>query len=884
MDLQSGTQLGHYQILSPLAAGGMGEVYKARDPRLNRTVAIKVLPAHIAERPDLKQRFEREAQTVAGLNHPHICVVHDVGQHDGIDFIVMEYLEGETLADRIAKGPVPFDQLLTYGIQMADALDKAHRHGVTHRDLKPGNVMLTKTGLKLLDFGLAKVNQPTALSSPSLVPTMATEGQPLTAEGTLLGTLQYMSPEQLEGKEADARSDIFAFGSILYEMATGRRAFEGKSQVSLIAAILEHEPPPVSALQPVAPPLFDEVIKICLAKNSDDRWQSAADLLHELKLLVRYGSLGTPTAKGTRKREVAAWAAAAVLLIVSVSGFAFLARRDAPEPAKASFEVQTPAAPSPLHIALSPNGSHLAAIVPGESSVSALWVRPIEHLAGQVLPGTNNASFPFWSPDGRFIAFFADGKLKKVDIFGAPPQTLSDAVSGHGGTWNREGVILFAPTVASPLVRVAASGGVPTPVTELDKSREEVAHRHPHFLPDGIHFVYAAISSRAEESGIYLGSLNSKETRRLLSANVEAEFAPPNHLLFMRENTLMAQPFDPDLLELSGDPFPVVESVGTNTGNSVAGFTVSENGMLAYRIGGGTTSLPLLWIDRSGKTEGNIGNPGLYENPKLSPDGKRLAVFRRDGGAGDIWITDLERGNSSRFTFDAGSDNFPLWSPDGSRIVFASNRDGSVLNLYQKSSGGTGEDELLLKTAGNKVPTDWSADGRYILYEENDPNSRFPDLWVLPLSGDRKPIRFLATPFNENGATFSPDAHWIAYTSNETGRDEVYVQSFPATGAKWQISTNGGRRPRWRPDGKELFYDTQGGELWAADLTGTVPGSDFKAGTPQSLFTGLVNFGRNNYEVLPGGRRFLVLGQSQQTAGGPPPIVVVLNWKSGVTQ
>ena len=882
MALNPGTRLGPYEIVGAIGAGGMGEVYKARDPRLNRSVAIKVLPPHIAERDDLRQRFEREAQAIASLNHAHICVVHDVGRHEGIDFLVMEFLEGETLADRIAKGPVPFDQLLTYAIQIADALDKAHRHGVTHRDLKPGNVMLTKTGVKLLDFGLAKVHQPGGSVMQSVVPTLATAGQPLTAEGSILGTLQYMSPEQLVGKEADARSDIFAFGAVLYEMATGRRAFEGKSQVSLIAAILEHEPPPVSALQAVAPPLFDDVVRICLAKNTDERWQTAADLVHELKLLVRYGSLPAAAAKGVGKRERVFWAAA--VFVAAIAGvYALVGLRDTAEPAKASFEVQTstPGANAPLMIALSPDGRNLVARVT-EQGVNKLWVRPIERVTGVTPQGTEGANFPFWSPDGRYIGFFADGKLKKVDVFGAPPQTLADAPNGLGGAWNRDGAILFAPALTGPLFRIAASGGQPVQVTELDKSRSETAHRFPRFLPDDVHFLYLVISSKPEDSGIYVGSLSSKETKRLVASSAKPEFAPPDLLLFLRESTLMAQRFDTSRLELSGDPFQVAEQVGSNPSNGAAGVTVSENGVLAYRAGGGGGARQLVWIDRSGKAEQSIGTPALYENPRLSPDGKRLAVFKPDGG-GDIWVTDLERGNSARFTFDPAADNDPIWSPDGTRIAFVSNRDGGVFNLYQKSSGGTGEDELLLKTPNNKLLDDWSADGRYILYQEGDPKTK-ADLWILPLVGDRKPMRFLGTPFNERYASFSPDGRWIAYESDESGTAQVYVQGFPASGRKWLISTKAAIStfPRWRPDGKELFYDAAG-PLMAVDLTGTVPGGELKVGTPQQLFAGLQALAPHNYDVTPGGRRFLLVA-AQNLVTGPAPIVVVLNWKSGLRQ
>jgi Tol biopolymer transport system component len=712
--------------------------------------------------------------------------------------------------------------------------------------------------------------------------TLATAAQPLTMQGTILGTIQYMSPEQLEGKEADPRSDLFAFGAVLYEMATGRRAFEGKSQVSVIAAILEHDPPPVSASQAVTPAMFDDVIRICLAKNPDERWQTAADLVHELKLLVRYGSLPAPVAaKGSGTRERIVWAGAVVLAAVVAAAAMVVLRRPA-DPAKASFEVQTdsPGTATPYMIAVSPDGKNLVARIV-EDGVSKLWVRPLERVTGITLKGTDGAGYPFWSQDGRYIGFFADSKLKTVDIFGAPPQSLADAAIPRGGAWSRDGVILFS-VADGPLFRIAASGGQPVQVTELNKARNEAAHRFPSFLPDGVHFLYLAASQTPEGSGIYVGSLTSKETKRLVASVAKAEFAPPDLLLFLRESTLMAQRFDPGRLELSGDPFQVAEQVGWSSGG-IGGFTVSANGILAYRTGGLNQGRQLIWIDRNGKAEGTVGSPALYENPRLSPDGKRLAVHKPDGG-GDIWIFDLERNNSTRFTFDPASDNDPVWSPDGTRIAFVSNRDGGVFNLYQKDSRGTGQDELLLKTANNKLIDDWSADGRYILYQEADPKTK-DDLWVLPLFGDRKPVRFLATPFRERDASFSPDGRWIAYDSDETGQFQVYVQSFPASGGKWQVSAGrlSGQLARWRSDGKEMFYDA-GGPMMAVDLAGTVAGREFKAGAPRQLFTGLLAFAPHNYDLSPRGDRFLVDTSRDLTIAASPPIVVVLNWKSGLKQ
>jgi len=895
MPLESGARLGHYEVISPIGAGGMGEVYKARDPRLNRTVAIKVLPAHITERAELRERFEREARAIAAFNHPHICVVHDVGRHDDIDFLVMEYLEGETLADRIAKGPLPFDHILTYGSQIADALDKAHRHGVTHRDLKPGNIMITKAGVKLLDFGLAKVSDGppkgghyedrSVRLQPDLtiVPTLAT-AQPLTVQGTILGTLQYMAPEQLEGKEADARSDIFAFGSVLYEMATGRRAFEGKSHVSLMAAILEHDPPPVSTLQSLSPPRFDDVVRICLAKNPDDRWQSAADLVHELKLVGLQAKAPAATSKGAGTRERLLWSAAlAVAVIAGVAVYWAASVRE--EPAKVAFEVRANmgGVTNPIMFALSPDGRNLVALVQ-EADAARLWLRPIERVTGVSLKGTEGVSrvtppiHPFWSPDGRRIGFFADRKLKTMDMSGAPPQTLADAPAARGGAWNHNGVIVFAPAAAGPLFRIAAAGGERVQVTELDKSRGDAAHRHPRFLPDGVHFFYTVTSAKPEVSGIYVGALDSKETKRIGPGTSQMEFVPPDLVLFLRGNTLMAQRFDTGRLELAGDAFQVAENV-PQIGEGLAGFSASRDGALAYRTGDAAGGRRLTWFSREGEIEGSIWTPALYQYVDLSRDGKRLAVFKPDAG-GDIWITELEREINSKFTFDPNSDMLPVWSHDGKQIAFVSNRNGGVFNIYVKASNGLGEDQVLLETPNNKLIWDWSADGRFILYEETDPATK-RDLWALPLFGDRKPMRLLSTPADEFGGAFSPDGRWVAYASNESGSVQVYVQGFPEPRGKWQISTGTlGTAPRWGQDGKELFYDA-GGELMAVNVSGTATG-EFKPGTPRELFTGLRGLGGHSFDVSPDGRRFLVISEGLETSSAP--IVVVLNWMSGIAR
>ena len=531
MPLTPGTRLGPYEIVSAIGAGGMGEVYKARDTRLDRTVAVKVLPQHVSSDPELRERFEREARAVASLNHPHICTLHDVGHQDGTDFLVMEHLEGQTLADRLANGALPIDQALAIAIQIANALDKAHRAGIVHRDLKPGNIMLTKTGAKLLDFGLAKVTPAVvAASGFSMAPTGVT---PVTARGTILGTLQYMAPEQVEGEEADGRSDLFSFGAIVYEMVTGTRAFEGKSQASVIAAILEREPPAMSSLQPLAPAALDRVVRKCLAKDAAERWQSAKDLHDELVWLSA-GNIGpalvAPAARA--RRAYVAWVVAAVATLAALAvGFTAM-RQSAPDAPLIRFDLETPSAPSPLHLTVSPDGKYVTALV-GSDKGSVIWLRAMNEPSARTLVGTEGASFPFWSPDSRVLGFFTGGKLKKIDINGGPPQTICDAPNGHGGTWNRDGVILFAPGQNGPLFRVSAGGGVPVPVTTLADTRQEFAHRHPYFLPDGIHFLYTAVATKAEDSAIVVASLDSMERKPIVRSAVKAAFGPPDRVFFV---------------------------------------------------------------------------------------------------------------------------------------------------------------------------------------------------------------------------------------------------------------------------------------------------------------------------------------------------------------
>jgi len=913
MTLSPGARLGPYEILAPIGAGGMGEVYKGCDTRLDRIVAIKVLPRQVAERPEFRQRFEREARAVAALNHPHICTLHDIGEHEGIHFLVMEYLEGETLAALLTRGALAIDQALRYAIEVADALAQAHRRGVFHRDLKPGNIMLTgapgASRTKLLDFGLAKLRDPAAGPVVALS-ALPTEADALTTKGSILGTIQYMPPEQLEGKDTDGRSDIFSFGAVLYEMVTGRKAFDGASHASVIGAILHTDPPALSSLQPMSPPALDRLVKACLAKRPDERRQTAQDVLLDLKWMAEASApvpQSAPAAPALAPaRRPFGWMAATAALALALAGVgAFQAFRKSPETRTLKLSLLPPENSSFSFLNLSPDGRRLAFVATDSSGKTLLWVRPLDSLTGQPLAGTDGANFPFWSPDSRFLGFFAEGKLKKIEVTGGPPLALCDAPIARGGSWNREGVIVFVRGASAPLSRVSAAGGEDRPLTTLDRSRQETSHRFPYFLPDGRHFLYVVRSGQPENRGNYLGSLDEKADslarRRLLGDDSSAVYAPPlkagsGHLLFRRAGVLLAQPFDAQKLQLAGDPFPITEKVGVEFAGR-ATVSVSDNGLLVYDTSGGVDGRSLVWFDRQGKQLGSVGEPTFAVQPWLSPDEKRVAVERAESQIGtlDIWLLELSREVNSRFTFDPAGDWLPVWSPDGSRIVFASLRDGQA-NLYQKMASGAGQEEPLLKTNESKNPTDWSADGRFLAYQQQDPKTKW-DLWVLPLSGPEgggalrpdKPVVFLQTPFDEEHAHFSPGtggapggaSRWMAYTSNESGIQQVYVQPFPATGAKWQVSKNGGQFPKWRRDGKELFFLSADRKLMAVDVkTGAAGAANFEAGAPRALFQTRPTGVFTRYAVTRDGQRFLMpIAKVEETASTPATLVI--NWAAG---
>ena len=887
MPLSPGVRLGPYEILDAIGAGGMGEVYRAKDTRLDRTVAIKILPAHLSSDPLSKQRFEREAKTISSLNHPHICVLYDVGSQDGVDYLVMECFEGETLVKRLEKGALSLEQVLKYGMQIADALDKAHRNGVVHRDLKPGNIMLTSTGAKLLDFGLAK---PTAPLSSAVTLTAATRNSPVTVQGTIVGTFQYMSPEQIEGKELDGRSDIFSLGAVLYEMVTGQRAFQGKSQLSVASAILEKEPEPVSNVKPMTPPALDHAIRRALAKEVERRWQSAADLAGELQWIAEAGSqagVPAPLVSHRKVRERLAWSVAAVLA-VCLAPVAFLYLREKPPapPAPVRFQIPPPEKSGIEYFKLSPDGRLLAF-----TADRRLWIRSLDTLQALPLLGTEGASKMFWSSDSQFIAFFAQGKLKKIAVSGGPAQILCDAPEANGGTWNRDGVIVFPLSLTSGLFQVSAGGGAPVPLAKLGASAPVVQQISPEFLPDGRHFLYSGSGIQGER-GIYAGSLDGTPAIRLLpdlsnAIYVQAAGATgqDGYLLFRRGEALMAQRFNPTRLSLSGDASLIAEKVGGSV--LWAAFSVSENGTLVYAPpGAGTSAVQLVWWDRAGKQVGPFVPPGTYDDFRLAPDERRIVFANSSSGNRDGWILDSVRGVTSRLTFDSAVDDPPMWSPDGLRVVWASNRNGAF-DLYVKSANGTGPEELLVRMgAPAGWPEDWSRDGRFIIYEIPGTKTG-QDLWIAPQpvqgeSGDRKPFPYLQTEFDERHGRFSLDGRWVAYSSNESGRDEVYVQSFPVPGAKFPISAGGGMEPQWRKDGTELFYISEDRTLMAVPVKLASSASEpLQVGQEKPLFSVPVVdtfiVGRS-YEVSNDGQRFLLRAPgSGETA---PSLTVVLNWQT----
>jgi len=883
--LNRGTRIGVYEVIALIGKGGMGEVYRAHDTRLNRDVALKVLPEVFARDRERMARFEREAKLLASLNHPNIAAIYGLEESGPIRALVMELVEGPTLAERIRGGPVAVDETLPIAKQVADAVEYAHDNNVIHRDLKPANIKVKADGMvKVLDFGLAKAlaDEPTA-ADMSNSPTLSMAA---TRQGVILGTAAYMSPEQAKGKTADRRADVWAFGVVVCEMLTGRQVFTGETLPETLAAVMKEEPS-FEALPSNTPPAIRKVLRRCLHKNVKRRLQHIGEARIILEDVLSGAAPAEPVAASRHNRERVAWSVAAVLFVLLVAGLAlgaFAYFRRAPEETKAVRFLlsppegwnlrQAPGGSSPAPLAVSPDGQRVAFVATGADGKSLLWVRPLDTLAAESLAGTDDATSPFWSPDSRFLGFFAGGKLKKIAVSGGPPITLCDTRDGNGGTWSRDGFIVFEPAGLSALQKVSAAGGMPTAATVLAPG--ETRHQRPFFLPDGRHFLYET-ERGANYLGvsIYLASLDSTERKLLLNSNSSNVVYSQGHLLFLRETTLMAQPFDTQRLELVGEAYPIAEQIQIRpAGEPYAIFSASENGVLAYQSGAAAGGSQLTWFDRSGKQIGILGEPAAYADIELSPDGRQASVSLPDQTrrGRDIWMYNVARGLRTRFTFDPADELPAIWSPDGSKVIFNSRRKGP-LDLYQKASDGSGTEALLLEDNSDKYPLSWSADGRLILFRAGG------DVFVLPLSGERKPMPYLQTQFNEGDSQFSPDGRWVAYASNESGRFEVYVAPFRGPGGKWQVSTTGGSEPRWRRDGTEVFYLDPDDKLMVAAVNGR--GSTFEVGAVRPLFeTRAGAVARFRYSVSADGQRFLVNTFPEQSASAP--ITVVLNWTAGL--
>ncbi|MGO9302560.1 MAG: protein kinase domain-containing protein [Candidatus Korobacteraceae bacterium] len=880
MALTAGTKLGPYEILSPLGAGGMGEVYRARDTRLDRSVAVKILPSHLSEDSEAKQRFDREARTISSLNHPNICTLHDVGHQDGVDYLVMEYLEGQTLADRLGKGPLPVEQVLRYGIEICDGLEKAHRCGVVHRDLKPGNIMLTKTGAKLMDFGLAKASVANAAAASGLTANLSSPpgSHPLTAQGTVVGTFQYMSPEQIEGKEADARSDIFALGAVLYEMVTGKRAFEGKTAATVMAAVLEREPAPISSMQPTTPPALERLVRTCLSKDPDERWQTAHDVKLQLKQIadgVSQVSAPAMTVAPRKRRNGLAWGVAAVLAAIAASTLFLLYQANQKQLPTLRVEINPPdkmqfnlSGDHSGPAMISPDGRYIVFSAYG-SQGAQLYQRSLDTTSPEALPGTEGATFPFWSPDSRSIAFFTDDKLKRIEVSGGTPVTICSSTLGRGGSWNQDGTIVAALSYNTGISRVPASGGTPTPVTTADGTVYS-SHRWPWFLPDGKHFLYIAVKHNAPnspETAVFLASLDGKENRLLFHSLSNAIYAS-GRVLYQRENSLVAQPFDPSSGKFSGEAQTLSENVQFDAGLWRTNLSASTDGVLLYASGTTTGTEILTWYDRSGKRLGTVGEQGEFYDLDLSPDEKKIVTTDLNTATATIWVRDLTSNLKTRLTFSGGAHLTPVWSPDGKEVAFTSNQQTAI---SVKTLGSSAPERTLLSspTPIYQAISDWSQDGRYLMYEQGAGMNT--ELWVLPLSGNAKPFPY-ATGWSSRGA-FSPDGHWVAYVAQEGGRPEVFVAPFPWTGAKWQISNGGGAGPRWRGDGKELFYFDLNG-ITAVEVNGA--GSTFEVGSSKLLFRlplrGIIG---REYSPTRDGQRFIAVMPSE---GSSQTLTLFQNW------
>jgi Tol biopolymer transport system component len=856
----------------------MGEVYRARDTNLGRQVAIKILPDTFAHDPQRLARFEREAKTLAALNHPNIAQIYGLEKADEVRALVMELVDGPTLADRIARGPLPLDEALPIARQIAEALEAAHERGIVHRDLKPANVKVRPDGtVKVLDFGLAKVLDPMPAGGMDATELPTITSPAMTRIGVILGTAAYMSPEQARGKTVDERTDTWAFGCVLYEMLTGRRAFVGENVSDLLAAVLRSEPD--WELLPSSVPLrIQDLLRCCLEKDVKNRRRDVGDVRIEIEQALK----GTrerrpvPAGQSARARQLAWIVLTAALAAAGTMAVAWALRpaSDAPE---MRVQVNTPATALPMHFALSPDGRYLV-FVAGENRPERLWLRALDVVEAQPMPRTEGAQFPFWSADSQSIGFFASGKLHRIDIKGGPAQALADAPNPRGGTWNADGVIVFAPLPSGPLMRTAASGGEPVAVTRLVAG--QVGHRFPQFLPDGRRFLFFALGS-AERGGIYLGALAGGDPKRLTANDTTGRYLEPNRVVYVRQSTLVARRLDLEREELTDDPETLATPVGVDPGSNLAGVSVSTNARVAYRASGADRR-QLTWYDRTGKVLGMISEPDTNDlrDPELAPDSRWVGLDRTVQGNRDVWLMDLERGGQIRFTFDGALDAGPVWSPDGTRIAFLSARKGQT-DLYLRPSSSARTEELLLETPNDKWPQDWSKDGRYLLYREQDPKTGF-DLKALTMTGSERTSMVVAnTPFEERHGQFSPDGRWVAYATDESGRFEIVVQPFPQATGKWQVSTGGGSQPRWRADGKELYFIGSDGTLMATSIIAS--GSTFAAGAPAALFQtrfqggGTANPAKHQYAVSRDGR-FLINRPAEDATLSP--ITLILNWKA----
>jgi serine/threonine protein kinase/Tol biopolymer transport system component len=891
MDLTSGTRLGPYEVLELLGTGGMGEVYRARDTRLDRVVAIKILPAQLSSDPARKQRFEREARIISKLNHPHICTLHDIGHQDGIDYLVMECVEGETLDKRLQRGPVPTEQVLKFGTQIADALDKAHRNGVIHRDLKPGNIMLTASGAKLLDFGLAKPVLP--LADPGTL-TLTEKSSPVTELGAIVGTFQYMSPEQIEGKDLDGRSDIFSLGAVLYETLTGKRPFEGKSRISEASAILEREPAPVSTTKPAVPAALDHAIQRCLAKNPEDRWQTVRDVKLELQWLAESGSKPTVSPSPLARKTQRAWIVPASLAVIAVAIAAVLAvhslERASPElrvirsmilpPEGGSFIVNGPVGGA----FLSPDGGTIAFIA-RVGKEAQLWLRRLDSFTARPLAGTEDVSFAFWSPDGRNLGFFSQGKLKRIPVTGGPPQVLCDADSNRGGSWGRSDVIIFSRT-SGEILRIPAAGGIPQRVTTLDASRHEGTHRWPHFLPDGNHFLFMAalLGPVNEGNDFYVGSLDGKPSKILGYGSSPTAYAN-GHVLYLAGTVLMARPFDLTMLEFTGEALPVAEGVQFDPMFSNGVFSASEKGTLLYQQGKGSNPHSLVLFDRTGKQLASLGESNPGSTPRFSPDDKSLAydLIMTDTGRVDLWLVDIKSRTRLRLTSDPLTlvSHFTVWSPDGTRIAYTGMKSNSraifikaIKQISQEQERWEAKDDVYVG------PSQWTPDGKFLVLTERPIRTGELCVSLLTVATKDGPVPLIAVKgANVDSGQVSPDGRWIAYRSDESGRNEIYISSFPKPVGKLQVSVSGGVTPRWRSDGKELYYLAPDKKLMAVELkesNGSLQPLSVRPLWQMFHTMFLTAAGVNQYDVSKDGRQFAV--DSVMTDESSAPLNLVTNW------